>query len=893
MNNRLTEPNIQDYEILRKIGGGSYGEIWLARSVTGALRALKVVWREDFDDEKSFEREFEGVQKFEPLSRDHPGLVNLLHVGRSNSKDDFYYYVMELGDDIENGTNINPVDYEGRTLRSDVLSSAGKPQLIRDCIEVGISLADALDYLHNTGLSHRDVKPANVIFVNGKAKLADIGLVASTGQNTFVGTEGFVPPEGPGSSHADVYSLGKVLYELATGKDRLQFPEIPDEIHPDSTLKQWNALNQVICDTCEPQLGRRNILTAKDLSVALNDIKEGRTPKSNNKNTSRNILLVMLILLMGASIYLAKDLFNEEDSFVNQPEIPEIDFLDLNTSDGLTPESDLIDEEVNTTLAIDVQDGEVNSAKKYCIVNFNISPEREVEVFDIENKFMGYAEEVQLSGVYEIGQRVELILRKESFEDFHIDFTIPDQDVVHESYILKMDKPPIAGESWGDSLEQTYHPGKEFHDASWVEFSTWERYQELNYAENFRKTEVVELKYNKNRSKDVVLVTRKDANVFAEWLTERSQLEGRLKETQEIIALTSTRINAPKELLIFKHRELYPLKLRVQETPLAKLKLVVKPADSMLFIDGVFLGTTEKLVFDIQPGDHVVRVEKEGFDSYAKKVKFHSGAKVDLKKINLTKLGKLDPTKPWQNKLGMRFISLTDILMASVFETRVAEYKVFLKTRGEKLNKQQVNTDDNKPVVFVSLNDAKDFAKWLTLRDRKLLILPRNAEYAVPTDAEWSIMVGLEEESGLLIEAKALLNKNIYPWEGNWKADEDDKLSAIDESSVAIGNFSDETRRSKLDLERSYYDGYTDGYSGVSPVGIYPENKNGIYDLGGNVSEWVTDTVNNGELQVSRGSNYKTYVHRDLRSSYRDYKAVGTLDEDTGFRLVIRITPTE
>jgi hypothetical protein len=44
------DPIIPDHEILRKIGGGAYGEVWLGRGVTGALRAVKGVWREDFDD---------------------------------------------------------------------------------------------------------------------------------------------------------------------------------------------------------------------------------------------------------------------------------------------------------------------------------------------------------------------------------------------------------------------------------------------------------------------------------------------------------------------------------------------------------------------------------------------------------------------------------------------------------------------------------------------------------------------------------------------------------------------------------------------------------------------------------------------------------------------------
>ena len=207
-------PAIPDHEVLRKIGGGAYGEVWLARGVTGALRAVKVVWREDFDDARTFEREFEGILKFEPMSRDHPALVNILHVGRSPDGVSFYYYVMELGDDVTSGQDINPIEYEPRTLRADNQQGTGVQWDPNDCIDVGLRLAEALDHLHERGLAHRDVKPSNVIFVNGRAKLADIGLVATRGQRTFVGTEGFVPPEGPGSAQADATVL---LGDLPTG----------------------------------------------------------------------------------------------------------------------------------------------------------------------------------------------------------------------------------------------------------------------------------------------------------------------------------------------------------------------------------------------------------------------------------------------------------------------------------------------------------------------------------------------------------------------------------------------------------------------------------------------------------------------------------------------------
>src|SRR5207302_8230185 len=91
-------PTVPDHELLRCIGRGSYGEVWLARNVMGTYRAVKVVYRTTFDHDRPFEREFEGIQKFEPISRMHESQVDILHVGR-NEKDGYFYYVMELADD--------------------------------------------------------------------------------------------------------------------------------------------------------------------------------------------------------------------------------------------------------------------------------------------------------------------------------------------------------------------------------------------------------------------------------------------------------------------------------------------------------------------------------------------------------------------------------------------------------------------------------------------------------------------------------------------------------------------------------------------------------------------------------------------------------------------------
>src|SRR4030095_11428896 len=84
---------------LRRVGSGSYGEVWLARGITGALRAVKVVWRSHFSSDRPYEREFRGIVQFEPISRSHPGVVNVLHVGRDDAAGCFFY-VMELADSV-------------------------------------------------------------------------------------------------------------------------------------------------------------------------------------------------------------------------------------------------------------------------------------------------------------------------------------------------------------------------------------------------------------------------------------------------------------------------------------------------------------------------------------------------------------------------------------------------------------------------------------------------------------------------------------------------------------------------------------------------------------------------------------------------------------------------
>ncbi len=186
-------PAIPDHEMLRPIGGGSYGEVWLARHrLLHTYRAVKVVARARFAEDRPFARELEGIQRFEPVSRTHPSQVNILQVGRG-AGDAFFYYAMELADDQHTGQQIDPARYAPKTLRSELQPRGRLP--VAQCLQIGLALTTALEHLHRAGLIHRDIKPSNVIFVHGLPKLADLGLVTAAGREcSFVGTEGGMPP---------------------------------------------------------------------------------------------------------------------------------------------------------------------------------------------------------------------------------------------------------------------------------------------------------------------------------------------------------------------------------------------------------------------------------------------------------------------------------------------------------------------------------------------------------------------------------------------------------------------------------------------------------------------------------------------------------------------------
>ena len=266
---RWVPPNVPDHQLMRCIGEGGYGQVWLARDVIGTYHAVKFVYRKTFNNAAPFEREFKGIHHFTPISRMHPGFVHILHVGR-NEKAEYFFYIMEVADDETTGQEINPETYSAKTL-SRVIRKQGRLPVM-DCIRLGLELSSALEYLHQHRLIHRDIKPANVLYVHGQAKFADVGLVTQIDTRrpdaTYIGTEGYIAPEGPGTAAADVYSLGKVLYEASLGLDRMRFPDLPTTVI-DQGDPLAMRLNQIVVKACEFNPSQRY----KSAQEMYNDLK--------------------------------------------------------------------------------------------------------------------------------------------------------------------------------------------------------------------------------------------------------------------------------------------------------------------------------------------------------------------------------------------------------------------------------------------------------------------------------------------------------------------------------------------------------------------------------------------------------------------------------------------
>ena len=291
----MDKPIIPDYEVIKPIGKGGYGVVWLAKSFTGSYRAIKVINADSHDPQITFSREISGITNYEPISRHHHGLVDILHAGMVKTGIG-YYYVMELADDF-NATSreFDPATYVPDTLANRIQRHGRLT--VSQSVDISSAILNSINYLHKNGLLHRDVKAANILFVNGEAKLGDPGLVANCDSaDSFVGSEGYIPPDGPGTVRADLYAVGKLLYQMLTGNNHRLFPSIPSDLMCGKNHNHFIKLNRIILQACNPE-PRKAFKDAQEFldALAIAGHKEF-APLNKRLLISASLLLLSFIL---------------------------------------------------------------------------------------------------------------------------------------------------------------------------------------------------------------------------------------------------------------------------------------------------------------------------------------------------------------------------------------------------------------------------------------------------------------------------------------------------------------------------------------------------------------------------------------------------------------------
>jgi len=242
---------------------------------------------------------------------------------------------------------------------------------------------------------------------------------------------------------------------------------------------------------------------------------------------------------------------------------------------------------------------------------------------------------------------------------------------------------------------------------------------------------------------------------------------------------------------------------------------------------------------------------------------------------------------PFENSLGMKFVPVpgSEVLFC-IHPTRYKDYAVYAEeTPGIAPNwknqtfeeSDEIERSDEHPAVNVSWEDAVAFCEWLSRREGRV--------YRLPTDAEWSLAVGLgRSESRSAGSPPAALSGRVpgeYPWGTRWPPPQ------------GAGNYSDQTRRELApNPGTSYIDGYSDGYPGTSPVMSFNANRIGLFDMGGNVWEWCEDRLDGAtEPRVLRGASWRNPQEHTLRSSHRHGDPPSIRRDNNGFRVVLDLSP--
>lgn len=350
------------------------------------------------------------------------------------------------------------------------------------------------------------------------------------------------------------------------------------------------------------------------------------------------------------------------------------------------------------------------------------------------------------------------------------------------------------------------------------------------------------------------------------------------------------------------------------------IRLQVQPSGGELFLDGEPAGEPSQQL-TLTASRHFIEIRKQGFATYKMTITPQPGLSQQLlitlltedearvaaipQEITSSNGDTLKLILPGELKMGagrrergrrsneiQKDVVLTRAYYLGVREVTNKQFKTFKPAHDSGVFGRALLTENDRPVVNISWYSAAQYCNWLSEQDglelayeqtggKWKLRSPATAGYRMPSEAEWAWAARYASDSA----------PQRFPW--------GDSMPPV----AGAGNFADEAAAGMVPY---HIVGYKDAFRGPAPVGTYSSNELGIFDLAGNVSEWINDYYSvemereqlhdplgpeNGDYYVIRGSNYTNGRFSELRWTFRDYGAEPR--RDVGFRIARYVEPVE
>ena len=268
----------EQLKMVSKINNGGAGEVFRVKDITGKILALKII------NSQWHEKEFLAISALRDLPA-HPALTQIFQAGLL--ADGRLFYTMEIADNI---SAIPDIEYIPDTLANRINTNK---LLFEDILKIFIEIADAVAHLHHNNSWHGDIKPDNIIFINGKPKLADFGTLSADGKS---GTAGFCIDNCVSAADRDCYALAKTLYCAWSGLDVSEYPSLPE------TFNQQEArlIRRIYHKGCS-SIPRKRFANATEFITALKKIDAEFYRKSYSKKlliTAGLLFLITALLII-------------------------------------------------------------------------------------------------------------------------------------------------------------------------------------------------------------------------------------------------------------------------------------------------------------------------------------------------------------------------------------------------------------------------------------------------------------------------------------------------------------------------------------------------------------------------------------------------------------------